>query len=736
MTINRIRLRPLSILIAAVLANTAWAQAPNPPTSPQQVEPTASAEPTQGDPARTGEDSSEAKTLDTVIVSGRAQKLYRVEETSTGKLPTAPLASSLSITTITQQLIEDQGARDAKDLYRNISGVTVFSYAGVTARGFRQQEVYYDGLRGDPYVGFSVPQLFNVERVEFLKGPAGMLYGPGAPGGLFNYITKKPDSQEFEAEVRVIGGTESRWGGSAEINAPVGEALAVRGGLFYEDVGLFRNNAASRTLIADGGLSFDPGPIRLDLQATRYDQELDANRLRGVPVDEEGEFLTSRRWNHNEPSDFQNLRSDVLQARLEAQPFAGITLDATLRYNDAEEVQNYHEPRGLFDSDGDGIVDASIRQFRDQKREQETWSFGVNAVWDADIGARPNRLLLGLDWFDSESQFTSRALRGGNAITPGLPDPLSLFDPQYGQSDPATYNLGPFRESLTLGERFGVYLLDELTIGKLILTGGVRLDQFDDNANGTKFDEEEVTYRFGSVYRATEEVSLFVQHATSFEPQSATAQNPLAGGPFVPTSGDIVEGGIKTALMGGRVQSSLSIYRIRRSDILQADPRGDVGGDGFDDLISLGEVTSKGAEVDLTADLTPNWVLTMSYAYNDALITGDNGGGGISNRVGDRFANAPRHQFGFWTRYQFPELGLALALGGDYVGDRVSLSDQPVNDYVTFDASIIYETGPWKALLRVDNLFDETYAASGFISRTGHFPGEPRSVFLELAYRY
>src|SRR5690606_7691295 len=115
------------------------------------------------------------------------------------------------IQVINAELIEDQGARDAQDLYRNLSGVSFFSYAGVTARGFRQEEIFFDGLRGDPYAGFSVPQLFNVERVEFLKGPAGMLYGPGAPGGLFNYVTKKPQEM-FSAEASAVLGTEGRKG--------------------------------------------------------------------------------------------------------------------------------------------------------------------------------------------------------------------------------------------------------------------------------------------------------------------------------------------------------------------------------------------------------------------------------------------------------------------------------------------------------------------------------------------
>jgi len=101
--------------------------------------------------------------------------------------------------------------------------------------------------------------------------------------------------------------------------------------------------------------------------------------------------------------------------------------------------------------------------------------------------------------------------------------------------------------------------------------------------------------------------------------------------------------------------------------------------------------------------------------------------------VGDRFANAPRHQAGFWTRYQFPAINTAVALGGDYVDVRRSLSGQKVRPYLVFDASLIYQADEWRLLLRVDNLLDETYATSGFLSRTGHFPGEPRSVFVEIS---
>ncbi len=681
-------------------------------------------------------DDAAAPAVDEVVVTGRAQKLYRVEEVTVGRLPTEPLESSQTVQVINAELIHDQGARDAQDLYRNISGVSVFSYAGVTARGFRQEEIFFDGLRGDPYAGFSVPQLFNVERLEFLKGPAGMLYGPGAPGGLFNYITKKP-SDQFSARVAGVYGSEGRKGASAEVNGalPV-SGLSARAGVFYEDQNGPRRGAGNEVLILDGGLryAFELGDVTL--QATRYEQDLPANRLRGVPVDATGRFLADRRWNHNEPTDFLNLEADVLQALVNLQPTESLTLSAGIRFSNSLETQQYHEPQGLFDSNGDGVVDSTRRQFRDQIRKQDYWSLGFNGVWSGEVGAVESRVLFGGDWFKQDATLDNRNLTGGTTVRAGLPPPLSLLNPVYGVVSTSTYALPAFTRTFTDQKRMGGYLLYEATVGQLIATVGARYDEFEDDTGAARFEDDSLTWRAGLVYRLRPDVSLYGQWAQSFEPQSASSQTPLAGGPFAPTEGEMFEGGVKTELLGGRIQTTAAVYHIVRTNILQSDPRGDVNGDGVNDQVAFGEITSKGFEFDVAADITPNWVLTASYAYNDTRITKDNGRTVLSNAVGDRFANAPENKLGFWTRYQFPDLGLAVALGGDYVDVRTSISGQKVRPYTIFDASVIYTRGPWQALLRINNLLDETYAASGFIDRTGHFPGSPRSVFLELSRQW
>lgn len=687
----------------------------------------------QGQAARErGEGARPAE--DEIVVTGRARQLYRAEEVQAGRLPTDPLASSVTVQVIDEDLIADQGARDAQDLYRNLSGVTFFSYAGVTARGFRQEEIFFDGLRGDPYAGFSVPVLFNVAQLEYLKGPAGMLYGPGAPGGIFNYVTKRPD-EAFSARASAVIGTEGRQGGSFEMTGllPGRGAPAGRIGAFYEDRNTPRRNAGSETMIVDGGLSFELGRALVTLQATRYDQDLAANRLRGVPTDNLGRFLADRRWNHNEPTDFLRLEADVAQARMEWPVLDDLRLEAGLRYSESLETQQYHEPNGLFDSDGDGRLDSSRRQYRDQIRDSRYLSFGANGVWSSAFGPVQNRLLFGVDAFSSELVFDGRSVNGTNLPGAGRPTPLSLFAPAYGATNPRAYALPAFNRTLSEQHREGAYLMNEATVGRLIATAGVRLDRFEDASGAGRFEDQRTTFRLGGVYRLTDDISLYAQWADSFEPQSVSNQDPRAGGPFDPTEGAIIEGGVRTALFGGRLQSTLAVYEIVRTNILQADPRGDVAGDGISDLIAFGEVTSRGAEIDLAADLTDDWVLTASYAYNDTRITAANGRTAITNSVGDRFANAPEHAFGFWTRYQFRPLGLAVALGGDYVDVRTSLSGQKVRPYTVFDASLIYETDDWRALLRIDNLWDETYAASGFTDRTGHFPGEPRSVFLEVS---
>ncbi len=144
-------------------------------------------------PALASEASADTpKDQDKVEVRGRAQTLYRatMRPSAPAPIPRWKLVPQ-SIQVVPRELIDDQAARQVHRSVPQHQRHQLLQLCGVTLRGFRQENVLYDGLRGDPYAGFSVPQLFNIERVEVLKGPAGALYGGGDAGGVINYVTQQ-----------------------------------------------------------------------------------------------------------------------------------------------------------------------------------------------------------------------------------------------------------------------------------------------------------------------------------------------------------------------------------------------------------------------------------------------------------------------------------------------------------------------------------------------------------------
>ncbi|HZX81342.1 MAG TPA: TonB-dependent receptor [Lysobacter sp.] len=685
------------------------------------------------------DNAANAALLDAVQVIGRAQRLYRVEESNVATRTDTPLELvPQSVQVINRDLIDDQAARQVTDLYRNVSGISFFSYAGVVLRGFRQENVLYDGLRGDPYAGFSVPQLFNIERVEVLKGPAGAAYGAGDPGGVINYATKKPTATTAR-QLRVEIGDDAYRAGSIEASGPVDPQgrLRYRVGAYADHESPFRYNTGQDSRIVDVGMALDVGESgELLLQYTDLGQELDANRLRGVPTSDEGVFLTDRRWNSNEPTDFLNLDARIALARYTASPVDNVDVDLAVRWFENAERQQYHESRGIA-PDGRTV----FREFRDQARDVEGLTAAGHATVRFATGAADHTMLVGGDAFQLDSYFIGRTANGVERRGP-VPG-LDLFNPVYGRTGAADYGLDrlPYRAPThTRSRQDGLYMQDQIALGsRWHVLAGLRWDRFEDEnrINGGSLDGDDLTWRVGATFEATDAVNVYAGAATGFLPQAAGSQDPLAGGPFDPERSRQWELGAKSRFGDGRITLNGAIYRIERSNVVQATGR-DTGNDGVDDLAALGLVRSEGVELDLLADLTPRWVLNVAYGYNDArVVQGDPVAAGNTAGAGSRrFANAPRHKLGLWTRYDLPAIASSVAFGADHVGDRVSLDGQAVKAYTIFDASWQTQWRDWTFQANVKNMFDKVYAASGFIERTGHFPGEPRRVYLQARYSF
>ncbi|MEP1444546.1 MAG: TonB-dependent siderophore receptor [Paraglaciecola sp.] len=689
--------------------------------------------------------SSEQNTeIETIEVTGRAQQFYLETESKIGtKTNLSLLELPQSAQVLTEQLIIDQAARNITDLYRSIAGVSEFSYSGVTFRGFRDDaNVFYDGVRGDPYSGFGVPQLFNVARVEVLKGPASALYGGGEPGGMINYVTKKPSYNESK-ELKLTLGNFATSGISVDLTGGLNKQMAYRLGGFYEQQDSFRNNADAKNTELAGGLLFDLSEAtRLTTTIDYIKQDLGGNRLRGVPVDDEGNFIVDPSYNANEKDDYQNLQALVLQADLQHYFSDDFYVNTSLRYLDNERDQAYHESRSWVDVNGDGVAnidDQTIkREYRKQYRANKETSLTTDFVYEIHTPNVQHQLLFGADYHKVETEydyFLARYEADGIAN-------LNIFTLNYGLTDPSTYNLTDLNRDGVDPDRYGIYLQDVVKINqKWTIVAGLRYDNFKEynQETGYSYSDNDITPRVAATYQAFDNMSFYANYSESFNPTSSAEQEDVvAEGSLQPESGKQTEIGIKNQWLDGKILSTFAIYRINKQNVVMTNPDDTGQGDGIPALLNIGEVESNGFEATLVGDVSENWTMTANYAYNDTLVIQGVTNDVITNTFGDgtRFANAPRHQAGLWTRYAIADLNSSIAFGLNYVSEQLSLAGQKVKPFTIFDASW---TTKWQQVLlsvNVNNLFDKKYAVSGFSERNGHFPGSPREVVAQLTYQF
>lgn len=683
-------------------------------------------------------EAAKATALEETIVVGRAQQFYLQEDTTTGsKFEIEIMNLPQSVQVLSEQLMVDQAARQITDMYRSIAGVSEFSYSGVTVRGFRESDnVYYDGVRGDPYAGFSVPQLFNIERIDVLLGPSASLYGGGDPGGMINYVTKKP-SFEQEVLLTATAGSESLFGGSIDATGAIAENVAGRVGVFHQEQDSFRDNADMENTHVATGLTYEAGEdTSFTLTAEYIDQDMGGHRVRGVPARDNGEFIVDREFNAAEEDDYQTLEAWVGQLNMQHSFDESLSINATLRYLNNTRNQAYHEPNGFVDINGDGAAneaDEEIRrQYRVQERTNEEYSLTVDLVKKFATGHWDHTLLLGTDYNDVTADFSNQLGLGSFS---GIPN-LNIFNPVYG-SDPSTYSLLDFGATGTESVTYGAYIQNLIEFNpQWSLMLGLRYDDYSDEEIGGRFSysDDNISGRAGLVYKPIDNSSIYLNYSESFKPVGLSdQQDPDANGTLDPETGEQWELGWKQMWLDGSVRSTVAIYKVTKEDVPQPNPDDTGPDDGIVGLINLGEVASEGIELTIVGDITDNLTMTANYAYNETTV---NEGSTITNSIndGDTFANAPRNQAGLWARYAFPSINSAVAFGVNYVDKQYNLDGQEVDSFSVYDGSWSTSWDDLTMQVNVNNIFDKEYFISGFSERSGNFPGAPREVVVQLRY--
>jgi iron complex outermembrane receptor protein len=282
-------------------------------------------------------------------------------------------------------------------------------------------------------------------------------------------------------------------------------------------------------------------------------------------------------------------------------------------------------------------------------------------------------------------------------------------------------------------EDFGIYINDYINFtDSLALLIGGRQDYSDVDGNGEIKDVSAFSPQVALNYKPVANISTFVSYSEAFEPNTVLSFDNSGAqsetGLFPAENSTQYEAGVKGQFFNSKLNSSLSVYRIEKENVLTAGP------DGLPVLVKGQD--SQGLEISISGQPVPGWTIVSGYAYTDASIK-------TGNNAGNRPSNVAKSNASLWTSYEFSQgqwAGLGAGAGVFYMGDRFgdNANSWELGSYSTCDISVWYtlplakDKQNLRFQLSVKNMFDETYySASGGDLRINI--GQPRSLFASVS---
>tara|TARA_B100000446_G_scaffold171856_1_gene179518 strand:+ start:3344 stop:5776 length:2433 start_codon:yes stop_codon:yes gene_type:complete len=717
--------------------------------------------------ASSGE-SGEVNALEAIQVSadvaveesawGAASNGYMATHSSTGTKTDARIVEiPQSVSVVTRQEMDDRGSESVMDAVRYTAGVQT-EVAGIDSRvddinirGFDasswSNNMYLDGLRMPKGGQWTTPQIdaYGLERVEVLKGPAAVLYGQVAPGGLVNMVAKRPTFDQTN-EVVVEGGSYDQYEASFDLGGNLdknGKVIGRLVGSYNDGNSQVDKTELSRTYLApsatvfltddtevtfltyyqkdEGGSTFQFLPIKGMLEPTQYGY-IDRNTFLGEPD-----------WNTYDREQW------------------AIGYDLTHYINDAwsfRQNAKYNHVESLFDTvvsgtftNGGLLPDNRTINRRAVRGDGDLDSIAVDNQFKVlfNTGELRHDVIMGLDYLNTDWTHIRYA------VTAPI-SPIDVYDPVYGGAAGFENNMRVQSDYDVSDEQIGLYLQDLIRLDQWRFTIGARQDYFDNEsinkANGSedKADDDALTWRAGATYLFENGAAPYASYATSFEPISGFDSSESA---FEPSKGEQFEVGIKYQPPRSNSLVTLSVFDLTQTNLVVTDPNPPASAPCVADNScqrQTGETRTRGVELEGKAWQEDGLSVTVSYTYLDAEITEDTD----QNVQGNYKEFVPKNSAAMWLDYKWQEgalRGLGLGAGARFTdsvyGDVAN--SYPVDSYTLYDASLRYDMryiGLEGMMLSLTgrNLQDKEFLS--YCNNFGCAYGTARHVTAGLSYRW
>ncbi len=664
-----------------------------------------------------------------VVIGQRSIKRTRTATKTDTLLQDVPQ----SISVVTAEQIADQGMRSIADVLRLVPGASAASGEGhrdqILLRGQNTTaDFFVDGIRDDVqyYRG-----LYNLDRVEVLKGPNAMIFGRGGGGGVVNRVTKKAPAERIATGTLSLD-SHGAWSAASDLAAPLGGGVAARLNAAYETFDSFRDHVDGRRIGINPTLGWDiDDATRIDLS---YEYSHDRRVVdRGIPSQNGRPLKGAQDQFFGDP--------EVNRLRFEAH-----VGDLAIEHRFSDKLRWAGKVRvGTYDKfyrnalAATAVTPADTVQIEAYQSGTERDSLFIQNDIVAELVTGPVRhtLLAGVD-YSNQDTFADRqdGFFDASPLAQTAIHRRRLTVP-LGQSDElpiVTFRDDPSRRATaadTNARAVGVYAQDQAKFGNHVeIIVGLRRDWFrldyHDLIGGARLSRKDALWspRLGLVLKPTEELSLYGSWSKSFLPQSGDQFSSLTANTATLAPEKFVnrEIGVKYSPLPG-FDLALAGYVLERSNTRVADPANPTR------FLLTGEQRSKGIEASATGKISDHLSIAAAAAIQKAEIRRATS----ASPAGREVASVPRFTTSLWGRYDVSDrIGFGL---GVYHQSKMfaSISNAVViPGYSRFDAAaFVGLTDKLQVQVNFENLLGKDYI--GAVHNDNNLtPGNPRTARVTL----
>ncbi|EMA8632461.1 ferric-rhodotorulic acid/ferric-coprogen receptor FhuE [Cronobacter sakazakii] len=693
---------------------------------------------------------------DTIVVDAAADsgtpdesQDYSVKTTTSGtKMLLVPRDIPQSVSVISQQRMQDQQLTTIEDVLENTTGVTASridtSRTNFFARGFYISNFAYEDmptfLDNRWNFGDTAGDTAIYDKIEIVRGAAGLMSGTGNPSAYVNMVRKHADSQTFKGNVSATYGSWDKQRYVMDVQSPLVESGKVRGRVVagYQDNDSFVERNHYRKKFIYGVVDADiTESTLLSLGYDYQKSEEDSPTWGGFPSLYSDGSRTHFRRGFNTAADWAY--SDLDSTKI----FANLTQ----RFNNGWEAKvNAMHAETNFDNRMmyiDGFPDKTTGRYNAAlwqgawggwnvgERKQDSVDAFVRGGYE--LAGRQHEMMFGGSYSRQRNNYDNSYPVNDNS---GLMDVGNIHDYDGNTVANPTWSSFALYQRDVIRQK-SIYAATRLSLADpLHLILGARYTEWNAKYNLERKPDEirrskadDVTPYAGLIYDIDDTWSAYASYTSIFQP---SGQRDVNSEFLDPTTGKAYEAGLKADWFNTRLTASLAVFRIEQDNVAVNTGVIIPGSGGQTAYKSVDGTVSKGVELELNGALTDNWQLTFGASRYVA-----EAGDGVAVNP-----DQPRTTMKLFTRYQLPTLP-ALTIGGgarwqtktwqDIAGPNGDTRISQ-NGYTVVDLFTRYQATKNLAVqANLNNVFDKAYY--DYLGTYGVY-GAPRNFSVTASYSF